>query len=183
MRLLVSSGETSGELYGAELVRQLRPLDSELRVFGLGGDRLSAEGASLQAHVRELAVVGLLEVLSHLPRIRSIFRSVLAECDRERPDLAVLIDYPDFNLRLARELRARGIPVVYYVSPQVWAWRKGRIRTIRERPPPIRRFMATAGVIPARPATSTSTRSSQGALPFTVPPPTAMSRRRTSWSA
>jgi lipid-A-disaccharide synthase len=132
MRLLVSSGETSGELYAAELVRQLRPLDPGLRVFGLGGDRLAAEGASLQAHVRELAVVGLLEVLSHLPRIKAIFRSVLDECDRERPDVAVLIDYPDFNLRLARELRARGIPVVYYVSPQVWAWRKGRIRTIRE---------------------------------------------------
>lgn len=131
MRLLVSSGETSGELYAAELVRHLRPLDPELRVFGLGGDRLAGEGASLQAHVRELAVVGLLEVLSHLPRIRSIFKGLLAECDRERPDLAVLIDYPDFNLRLARELRARRIPVVYYVSPQVWAWRRGRIRTIR----------------------------------------------------
>lgn len=132
MRLLVSSGEASGELYAAELVRHLRPQLRGLDVFGLGGDRLQAQGARLVAHVRELAVVGLLEVLSHLPRIRGVFRRVLAECDHERPDLAVLIDYPDFNLRLARALRVRGIPVVYYVSPQVWAWRKGRIRAIRE---------------------------------------------------
>ncbi len=133
MRLLVSSGEASGELYAAELVRNLRPLDPELRVFGLGGDRLAEQGAHLVAHARDLAVVGLLEVLSQLPRIRRVFEDVLAECDRDRPDLAVLIDYPDFNLRLARELQARGIRVVYYVSPQVWAWRPGRIRAIRER--------------------------------------------------
>ena len=132
MRLLVSSGETSGELYAAELVRELRLLDPGLAVYGLGGDRLAAQGASLEAHVRDLAVVGLLEVLSHLPRIKRIFDGVVARSERERPDIAVLIDYPDFNLRLARELKTRGIPVVYYVSPQVWAWRKGRIRTIRE---------------------------------------------------
>src|SRR6185436_7805885 len=132
MRLLISSGETSGELYAAELVRELRLLDPGLSVFGLGGDRLAAEGASLVAHVRDLAVVGLLEVLSHLPRIKGIFDALVARAERERPDLAVLIDYPDFNLRLARALHARGIPVVYYVSPQVWAWRKGRIRTIRD---------------------------------------------------
>ena len=76
-------------------------------------------------------MVGLLEVVNHLRRLRAIFR-VLDEVDRERPDVAVLVDYPDFNLRLARELKRRGVPVVYYVSPQVWAWRRGRIRTIRE---------------------------------------------------
>ena len=102
-----------------------------LEVFGLGGDRLQDEGASLVAHVRDLAVVGLLEVVAHLRKLRGIFRRVLEEVDRERPDLAVLVDYPDFNLRLARELKKRGIPVVYYVSPQLWAWRGGRIRTVR----------------------------------------------------
>ena len=71
-------------------------------------------------------------MLKHLRRIRRVFRAVLAEVDRQRPDAAVLIDYPDFNLRLARELKKRAIPVVYYVSPQVWAWRRGRLRTIRE---------------------------------------------------
>jgi lipid-A-disaccharide synthase len=132
-RLLVSCGEPSGDLYAADLVRHLRartaaPPD----VFGLGGDRLAAEGARLLAHVRDLAVVGLWEVVSHLPRFRRIFRDLLAEVDRDRPDLAVLVDYPDFNLRLARALHARRVPVVYYVSPQVWAWRPRRLRAIRD---------------------------------------------------
>lgn len=131
-RLLVVSGEPSGELYAALLVRHLRERHAGLEVFGLGGDRLQAEGATLLAHVRDLAVVGLLEVLSHLRQIRSVFRRVLDEVDREPPAAAVLVDYPDFNLRLARELHRRRIPVVYYVSPQIWAWRGGRIRTIRE---------------------------------------------------
>jgi len=132
-RLLLSCGEPSGDTYGGDLVRELKPLLGEaLQVFGLGGDRLAAEGASLLAHVRDLAVVGLWEVVSQLPRFRRIFREILAEVDRQRPDAAVLVDYPDFNLRLARELAARGVPVVYYVSPQVWAWRRGRIKTIRE---------------------------------------------------
>jgi len=131
-RLLVSCGEPSGDLYAAELVGQLRQRVPGLEVVGLGGDRLQAQGARLTAHVRDLAVVGLLEVVSHLPRLRRIFRAVLAEVDARRPDVAVLVDYPDFNHRLARELRRRDIPVLYYVSPQVWAWRRGRLRAIRE---------------------------------------------------
>jgi lipid-A-disaccharide synthase len=131
-RLLLSCGELSGDLYAAELVRHLRERTPGLEVFGLGGDRLRAQGARLTAHVRDLAVVGLWEVVAHLPRLRSIFHRVLAEVDAARPDLAVLVDYPDFNLRLARQLRRRDIPVVYYVSPQVWAWRRGRVRAIRE---------------------------------------------------
>jgi lipid-A-disaccharide synthase len=132
-RLLVSCGEPSGDLYAAALVRQLRsqPGAATLDVFGLGGDRLQSQ-ATLLAHVRDLAVVGLWEVVSHLPRLRRIFRRVLAEVDRDPPVLAVLVDYPDFNLRLARALKRRGVPVVYYVSPQVWAWRPRRIRTIRD---------------------------------------------------
>ncbi len=101
-------------------------------VFGLGGGRLEAEGTQLLAHVRDLAVVGLFEVLRHLRRLRAVFRALLLEVDRSRPSLALLVDYAGFNLRLARELHARGVPVAYYVSPQVWAWRRGRLRTIRE---------------------------------------------------
>jgi lipid-A-disaccharide synthase len=128
--LLVSSGEPSGDLYAAELVRELRARCPDLRFFGLGGDRLQAQGARLLAHVRDMAVVGLVEVVRHLPRIHGVFRSVLAEVDRERPVGAVLVDYPDFNLRLAKALHERGIPVIYYISPQIWAWRGGRIREI-----------------------------------------------------
>src|SRR5262245_33577197 len=100
--------------------------------MGLGGDRLAHQGIRAVAHVRELAVMGLLEVVSSLRRIRGIFHRLVEEAVREPPDLAVLVDYPDFNLRLARALHRRGIPVVYYVSPQIWAWRAGRIRAIRE---------------------------------------------------
>jgi lipid-A-disaccharide synthase len=131
-KIFVSSGEPSGELYAALLVRELRGLLPPFEAFGLGGDALAGEGVRLIAHVRDLAVVGLLEVVRHIPRLRRIFHRALAEVDRERPDLAVLVDYAGFNLRLARKLHARGVPIVYYVSPQVWAWRQGRVRTIRE---------------------------------------------------
>jgi lipid-A-disaccharide synthase len=113
------------------MVRHLAPLVPGLATFGLGGDRLAGAGASLVAHVRDLAVVGLLEVVKHLRRLRSTFDEVLARVDRDGADLAVLVDYPDFNLRLARALKARGVPVVYYVSPQLWAWRSGRMRDIQ----------------------------------------------------
>jgi lipid-A-disaccharide synthase len=129
-RLLVSCGEPSGDLYGAELVRALPGGSKEVEVFGLGGDRLAASGAHLLGHVRELGVVGLVEVVAHLRRLRRIFDAVLAEVDRSPPKAAVLVDYPDFNLRLARELARRRVPAIYYVSPQVWAWRAGRVRTI-----------------------------------------------------
>jgi lipid-A-disaccharide synthase len=132
-RVLVSCGEPSGDLYAGDLVRHLRGHAGALDVFGLGGDRLKEAGGRLVAHVRDLAVVGLLEVLKHLRRLRTVFRSVLDEVDRGRPAVAVLVDYAEFNLRLALELKRRGVPVVYYVSPQVWAWRRGRIRAIRER--------------------------------------------------
>ncbi len=132
MRILFSCGEASGDTYGAELLRQLRLQGVEVEASGLGGDRLAGQGARLVAHQRDVAVVGIVEVLRHLPQLRRVFRGLLDEAERLRPDAAVLVDYPDFNLRLARELKRRGIPVVYYVSPQVWAWRKGRIRSIRE---------------------------------------------------
>ncbi len=128
----MSCGEPSGDLYGGEFLRHFRTLVPRVTAFGLGGDHVHAQGAHLLAHVRELAVVGLLEVVRHLRRLRGIFTRVLEEVDRDRPDVAVLIDYPDFNLRLARELKRRRIPVVYYISPQVWAWRRGRIHAIRE---------------------------------------------------
>jgi lipid-A-disaccharide synthase len=130
-RLLISCGEPSGEFYATELVAELRKQHPDLEVMGLGGDRLAAQNVRLLAHLKDLAVVGLFEVLSQLRRIKQLFDSVVAEAARVRPDVAVLIDYPDFNLRLARELKKLGIPVVYYVSPQLWAWRRGRIKNVK----------------------------------------------------
>jgi len=132
MRLLLSCGEPSGDLYAGELVRELRLREPDLEVFGLGGDHMASQGAELLAHVKDLAVVGLLEVVAHLRSLRRVFDRVLSEVERRRPDVAVLVDYPDFNLRLARQLRQRGVRVVYYVSPQVWAWRRGRLDSIRK---------------------------------------------------
>ncbi|MFL6290888.1 MAG: lipid-A-disaccharide synthase [Thermoanaerobaculia bacterium] len=131
--LLVVAGEASGDLHGARLVSELRRLVPGLVTFGLGGDELEAAGLEAVAHSSEVAVVGITEVLRLLPRIKQVFAALLSEVDRRRPDAAVLIDFPDFNLRLARELEKRGLRVIYYISPQVWAWRKGRVRTIAKR--------------------------------------------------
>lgn len=130
-RLLISCGEPSGDLYGGELLRHLRTRLPGLEVFGLGGEHVLREEAVLLGHVRDLAVVGLFEVVRHLGTLRRIFNRVLEEVDRRRPDLAVLVDYPSFNLRLAHELKRRGVPVVYYISPQIWAWKGWRIREIK----------------------------------------------------
>jgi lipid-A-disaccharide synthase len=130
-RVLISCGEPSGEFYGAELIAELRKREGRLEVFGLGGDLLASQDVRLLAHLRDLAVVGLIEVVSHLRRIKKLFDRVVEEAARLRPDVAVLIDYPDFNLRLARKLKALDIKVVYYVSPQLWAWRSGRIRDVQ----------------------------------------------------
>jgi lipid-A-disaccharide synthase len=130
-RLLISCGEPSGDLYGGELLRHLRTRLPALEVFGLGGEHVVREETILLGHVRDLAVVGLFEVVRHLGTLRRIFNRVLEEVDRRRPDLAVLVDYPSFNLRLALELKRRGVPVVYYISPQIWAWKGWRIREIQ----------------------------------------------------
>jgi lipid-A-disaccharide synthase len=128
--LLVVAGEASGDLHGARLISELRQRVPGLAAFGLGGDEMRAAGLQSVAHSSEVAVVGITEVLKVLPRIREVFADLLHEVDRRRPALAVLIDFPDFNLRLARQLKERGLEVVYYISPQVWAWRKGRVKTI-----------------------------------------------------
>jgi lipid-A-disaccharide synthase len=128
--LLVVAGEASGDLHGARLISELRQRVPGLAAFGLGGDEMRAAGLQSVAHSSEVAVVGITEVLKVLPRIREVFADLLHEVDRRRPALAVLIDFPDFNLRLARQLKGRGLEIVYYISPQVWAWRRGRVKTI-----------------------------------------------------
>jgi lipid-A-disaccharide synthase len=128
--LLVVAGEASGDLHGARLITELRRRVADLTIFGLGGDEMRAAGLEAVAHSSEISVVGITEVLKILPRAREVFADLLREVDRRRPALAVLIDFPDFNLRLAKELKARGLEVLYYISPQVWAWRRGRVKTI-----------------------------------------------------
>jgi lipid-A-disaccharide synthase len=132
MNFLLSAGEASGDTYGAQLIEALRGLAPGSTFFGMGGEKMRASGAELRVHAHEVAVVGLVEVLTHLPGIRSRFKHLVAEAARRKPDAAILIDFPDFNLRLARELHRLGIPVFYFVSPQIWAWRTGRVQQIKK---------------------------------------------------
>jgi lipid-A-disaccharide synthase len=128
--LLMVAGEASGDLHGARLLAELRRERPGVAAFGLGGDELVAAGLEPVAHSSEISVVGLFEALAVLRRARAIFAALLREVERRRPAVAVLIDSPEFNLRLAKALRQRGVRVVYYISPQVWAWRRRRVETI-----------------------------------------------------
>ena len=141
VRILISAGEASGDMYGALLIEALRRLAGEspattlnqrLDFFGAGGDRMRAAGCDTVVDSKQLAVVGITEILGHLPKIWGLFHRLIAEADRRKPDLAIVIDSPAFNWRVARQMKKRGIPVVYYVCPQFWAWRQGRVRLLRK---------------------------------------------------
>jgi len=142
VQILISAGEASGEMYGAQLIEALRRA-AELRCagrpgaavptfFGAGGERMAAAGCDIVVDAKELAVVGITEVLSRLPKILGLYRKLIRSADEKRPALAVVIDAPAFNWRVARQMRKRGIPVVYYVCPQFWAWRQGRVKLLRK---------------------------------------------------
>jgi len=134
--ILVSAGEASGDLYAALLVEELRRQWPDAHFFGCTGPRMRRAGVETVVDAASLAVVGLVEVVAHIPRIYGEYRKLLAVARRTPPDLAILTDSPDFHLRLARRLHRQGVPVVYLVAPQVWAWRKGRLpemrRTLRQ---------------------------------------------------
>ena len=132
MKILISAGEASGEMYGAELIEALRRRDAGAEFFGVGGPRMRAAGCDTVVDAKELAVVGITEILSHLRKIYGLFDHVIAEADRRKPGLGVVIDAPAFNWRVARQLHKRGIPVVYYVCPQFWAWRQGRVKLLHK---------------------------------------------------
>lgn len=130
--ILIVAGESSGEKHGASLVNEFKKIQPSWEFFGIGGKWMRKEGVEVLFPVEELAVVGAFEIVSQVPRIKKIFNHILKQCRRRRPDAAVLIDSPDFNLRLAKKLKKLSIPVLYFISPTVWAWRKGRLRTIKK---------------------------------------------------
>jgi len=132
MKLAVVAGEASGDLHAAHVVHQLRLLDPELRTFGIGGEMLAREQMELIHHANELGMVGLFNVLRHLPMFMRIMRDLMERIERERPDAVLLVDYPGFNMRVAKRCKELGLRVVYYISPQIWAWRRGRVRQIAE---------------------------------------------------
>src|SRR5690242_13038941 len=129
--ILVSAGEASGDRYASLLVEELRRRHPDWAFFGCAGARLRDAGVEAVVRSESLAVVGLVEVLHHIPRIYGEFRRLMAAVGPRRPKLAILTDSPDFHFRVARKLREQRVPVVYLVAPQVWAWRQGRTKTMR----------------------------------------------------
>jgi len=143
LQILISAGEASGEMYGAQLIEALRAQISRsdgrgarpstsLDFFGAGGERMRAAGCDIIVDAKDLAVVGITEIVGHLPKILGLYKKLIRAADERRPALAVVIDSPAFNWRVARQMRKRGIPVVYYVCPQFWAWRQGRVKLLRK---------------------------------------------------
>lgn len=133
VRFLIVAGEASGDMYGAEVARRLAERFPDAVLFGLGGERMRAAGVELLADISRTAVVGPFEAVSHFGSLFQLFRKLTARIETPpRPAAALFIDFPDFNMRLARRAHAAGVPVVYYVSPQIWAWRPGRIKELRQ---------------------------------------------------
>ena len=130
-KVLISAGEASGDLYAAGLVEALRRRNPGLQFFGCAGQRMQRAGVRAVVDAASIAVVGLVEVVTHIPRIYREYRKLVRAAEQERPDIAILTDSPDFHLRLARRLKSLHIPVIYLVAPQVWAWRKGRLPAMR----------------------------------------------------
>jgi lipid-A-disaccharide synthase len=130
--VMIVAGEPSGDMHAAAMVQALRVRRPELHLVGVGGGRLAAEGVELLERAERIAVVGFVEVIRHLPILRTLMNALRARLDTGRVKLLVLIDYPGFNLRLAKEAKRRGIPVLYYITPQVWAWHKSRVTQLRD---------------------------------------------------
>ena len=128
----IFAGEASGDLYGANLVRELRTMAPELVVQGMGGHHMRDAGVDILVDSTELGVVGFFEVVKMYPTFRRIFWDLVKRAEQEQPDLIIFIDYPGFNLRFAKQMKKRGIRCLYYISPQVWAWGKKRVHEIAE---------------------------------------------------
>jgi lipid-A-disaccharide synthase len=130
--VMIVAGEASGDLHGAVLARELLALDSSLILSGIGGAGMAATGVTILYDISRLAVMGIIEVISRLKDIRSAMKTLEKQFEMNRPDLLILIDYPGFNLELARRAKKYNIPVLYYISPKIWAWREGRITRIKK---------------------------------------------------
>ncbi|PCJ30815.1 MAG: lipid-A-disaccharide synthase [Gammaproteobacteria bacterium] len=129
---MVIVGEASGDAHAARMITQLKQQAPEVQVNGIGGKNMRAAGANILVDFSELAVMGLVEVLKRYRTIKKIFNQIVTSLKTDKPDLLVLVDYPGFNLKLAKQAKKLGIPVLYYISPKVWAWRAGRVKTIKQ---------------------------------------------------
>jgi len=129
---MIITGEVSGDLIGASLIRELKSLIPELKIIGIGGNKMQAEGMELLFHTDQMAFLGFVEIIKHLPFIRKVQKKLIKVIEDEKISHAVLIDYPGFNLNIAGKLKQLGIKIIYYVSPQIWAWGEGRIKKVKK---------------------------------------------------
>lgn len=132
MKILIVAGEQSGEIYGARLIREIKKLDESARFAGIGGDLMKAEGMELYNHVSEMASIGVVNMLEKLSFFLGVLRDIRQKVQDKLFDAVILIDYPDFNLRVARAASEAGTPAFYYVCPQFWAWRRYRVNAVRK---------------------------------------------------
>lgn len=130
-RVVIVAGEASGDAHAGRMIKALKNQRPDIQVSGIGGDALREAGAEIFTDFSELAVMGLVEVLKRYRQIKAIFNQLVERLSKDKPDLLILVDYPGFNLKLAKKAHKLGIPVLYYISPKVWAWRPGRVKTIR----------------------------------------------------
>ena len=131
-KLMIITGEVSGDLIGASLIRELKSLKPDLNVTGIGGDKMKSVGMDLIYHTDQMAFLGFVEVVKHLPFIRKVQKKLIEVIKKEEIGCVVLIDYPGFNLSIAKKLKPLGVKIIYYVSPQLWAWAEGRVKKIRK---------------------------------------------------
>lgn len=132
MKLFIIAGEDSGDLHASNLIKSLHQTHPDLQVRGVGGDKMAEQQTSLIAHIKDINFMGFWEVIKNLGTIRKLFRTVKEDILNWKPDAVVLVDYPGFNLRMAKFIKGLELPVIFYISPQLWAWKKGRIKTIRK---------------------------------------------------
>ena len=128
--ILIVAGEVSGDIQGGKLVKAIKELSPEIKIAGIGGDNMSSAGMELLRSVDEMSFLGFTEIIKHLPFVRKVMNELLKWIEIERPKIVLLIDYPGFNLRLAEKAKKLGCKIIYYISPQIWAWGKGRIKKI-----------------------------------------------------
>ncbi len=131
-RIFIITGEPSGDLHASNLGRSLKEMLPNIKLSGMGGEKMRQAGVDTVQDITSLAVIGFVEVFKNLVHFRRVFNLLTKELDRQKPDVVVLVDYPGFNLKFAKEVKKRGIPLIYYISPQIWAWGKGRIKTIKK---------------------------------------------------
>jgi lipid-A-disaccharide synthase len=130
-KIVIVAGEASGDMHGSGLIRELERMNPDLEIFGMGGDKMKKEGVELVFHIDQLSIMGFWEVIKNFSFIRRVMRTMISAVETRKPDLAVLIDYPGFNLRFARKVKSLGIPIAYYISPQVWAWGGNRVKKMQ----------------------------------------------------